>query len=189
MPATGSARGKPGRHTDNDQGLDWSPRSVKTMKISNFVSPDDVFVKVKASTKKQVLEEMVRLAAMRLDSIDQRAVHDLLTERERLGCTGIGNGIAIPHTRCPMPGDRTTPFTILAVLDQPINFDANDGVPVDIVFMLLAPENCGGEHLTVLALASRLLTAGDTAAALRKATSSQEAWSIIVAGDDEKTAA
>ena len=160
------------------------------MKISDFLTQDDIIPRFRANSKKQVLEEMVRIAATRVDGIDQREVLDRLTERERLGCTGIGGGIAIPHTRCGLPAGRTAPVALLAVLDRPIDFDAGDGEPVDIVFLLLAPEECGGEHLTVLALASRLLASPETAASLRRSVSSAEAWSAITGtAESSRTAA
>ena len=160
------------------------------MKISAFISPEDISIKFRASSKKQVLEEMVRLAGDRIEGLDRRSVVDLLNERERLGCTGIGNGVAIPHTRCALPAAQTSPVALLALLEQPVDFDANDDVPVDIVFMLLAPESSGGEHLAVLALASRLLSSRDTAEALRRATSRQQAWEVLAgSGDPSKTAA
>ena len=160
------------------------------MEINNFIAPEDVFVGFSANSKKHVLEEMVRFAATRVEGIDQRAVLEMLTERERIGCTGIGNGVAIPHTRCELPATRTAPLALLAVLDKPIDFNTSDGVPVDIVFMLLAPANCGGEHLTVLAMASRLLSSPHTAKALRRSTSNEEAWfALSSGGDPSRTAA
>ena len=160
------------------------------MDIGSFISPDDVFIQLKANSKKQVLEEMVRLASTRAQGIDPRTALDLLAERERLGCTGIGKGIAIPHTRCRPPSSLSRLAAVLAVLDQPVDFDAGDGVPVDIVFMLLAPQDSGGEHLAVLALASRLLSSDETAEALRRAASKEEAWSILSgAGGTSMTAA
>lgn len=160
------------------------------MKLVSFLSPNDILINIKANSKKQVFEEMLHHAAMRMDAVNPRAILDLLIERERLGCTGIGNGIAIPHTRCALPPEQSKPIALLAILDQPIDFDASDGQPVDIVFMLLAPVNCGGEHLTVLALASRLLSTGDTAQALRRAKSVEAARAAIAeAVDPSRTAA
>lgn len=160
------------------------------MKISNFLSPDDIFIRFGANSKKQLFEEMVRLAAGRREGLDQRSILDQLIERERLGCTGIGNGIAIPHARCRPPSAMTELVAQLAILSRPIDFDASDGMPVDIVFMLLAPEHSGGEHLALLALASRLLASGSTVKALRRSSSSKEAWAAIAgAGDPSKTAA
>lgn len=150
------------------------------MKISSFMSPDDLYIRLKANSKKQVLQEMVRFAASRVERLDERAVLDLLMERERLGCTGIGNGIAIPHTRCTLPEGQTAPLAVLATLDQPIDFEASDDAPVDIVFLLLAPEGGGGEHLTVLALASRLLGSAELAERLRTSTTTADAWSVLI---------
>ena len=159
------------------------------MKISNFISPDDLFIRLKANSKKQVLQEMVKLAASRASHIDQREVFDLLIDRERLGCTGIGKGIAIPHTRCSLASNEVNPIAILATLDKAIDFEASDDEPVDIVFMLLAPDTGGGEHLTVLALASRLLSTEGIADNLRKATTVDEAWSAILNADNAVAAA
>lgn len=149
------------------------------MKIDAFLSPGDVLIGLKANSKKQVLNDMVRHATSRVVGLDERATLDLIMERERLGCTGIGDGIAIPHSRCGLPTDQTAPVALLAVLENPIDFEANDDKPVDIVFMLLAPDTGGGEHLTALALASRVLRADDNAAKLRLCSSSAEAWELL----------
>ncbi|MCE2517132.1 MAG: PTS sugar transporter subunit IIA [Alphaproteobacteria bacterium] len=150
------------------------------MKLSSILSPDDVIIGLKANSKKQVLQEMVRRMTSGLPDFDQRMALDHLMERERLGCTGIGEGIAIPHTRCEFDtANVTAPLTCLAVLQQPIDYQSNDDLPVDIVFMLLAPENIGGEHLTALALASRVLRDKSRADHLRGCTNVDAAWSII----------
>ena len=99
-----------------------------------------------------MLEDLVREASSSLEGLDDRQVLDQLLERERLGCTGIGDGIAIPHTRCVLPTGTTMPVVRLAVLDRAIDFEANDGIDVDIVFLMLAPDGSGGEHLAALPL-------------------------------------
>ena len=140
---------------------------------------DDVIVGLKANSKKQVLQEITRRMTGHIDGIDQRIALDQLMERERLGCTGIGDGIAIPHARCPFPGDDQAPIACLAILDQPIEYQSHDDKPVDIIFTLLAPEHGGGEHLTALALASRILRDNDRAEQLRGCVSIDAAWSIL----------
>lgn len=150
------------------------------MKLNSILTPDDVLIGLKANSKKQVLQEMVRRISRDMPDFDQRMALDHLMERERLGCTGIGDGIAIPHTRCEFPENGPmAPMTCLALLQQPIDYQSNDDLPVDIVFMLLAPETIGGEHLTALALASRVLRDKQRAEQLRGCTSVDAAWSIL----------
>ena len=123
------------------------------MKINTIISPDDIIVGLKANSKKQVLQEMAARITAPVDGLETRLVFDHLMERERLGCTSIGGGIAIPHTRCAFPENMgNKPLTQLAVLNKPIDFQSNDDHPVDIVFMLIAPDHIGGEHLTRLPL-------------------------------------
>ena len=150
------------------------------MKINTIISPDDIIVGLKANSKKQVLHEMVARLTASVDGLETRLVFDHLMDRERLGCTSIGGGIAIPHTRCAFPENiGNKPLTQLAVLNKPIDFQSNDDHPVDIVFMLIAPDHIGGEHLTALALASRLLRDEDRAAHLRGCDSVEAVWSIL----------
>ena len=150
------------------------------MKINTIITPDDIIVGLKANSKKQVLQEMANRLTSSIDGLDARVVFDHLMERERLGCTSIGSGIAIPHSRCAFPDTISNkPLTQLAILNQPIDFQSNDDQPVDIVFMLIAPENIGGEHLTALALASRLLRDNDCAQRLRGCSSIESVWSIL----------
>ena len=156
------------------------------MRINSFLTPGDLLIKLDANSKKQALENMLKRVAP-LGETDSRAILDLLMERERLGCTGIGEGIAIPHTRCPFPEGRKAPIALLATLKTPVDFDANDGIPVDIIFMLLASDTSGGEHLTALALASRLLRNNEVATKLRAAASSDTAWQALTQNTKSET--
>jgi len=150
------------------------------MKISSLLTPDDIVIGLKANSKKQVLQEMVRRIAEAVPGLDQRAVLDQILERERIGCTGIGEGVAIPHARCAFPKElRGNPIAMLALLEKPLDYQSNDEKPVDIVFMLLAPKNPGGEHLTALALASRVLRDAARAAELRGCTNVDAAWTLL----------
>jgi PTS system nitrogen regulatory IIA component len=151
------------------------------MKISSIIKPNDVIIGLAAKSKKQVLQEITRRMTNHLEGFNQRLILDQLMERERLGCTGIGDGIAIPHARCPFPEGQNAPLTCLALLDQPIDYHANDDKPVDIIFTLLAPENIGGEHLTALALASRILREKKRANLLRDCNDADAAWRVISA--------
>jgi len=151
------------------------------MKISSIMTPDDIFIGLKANSKKHLLQEITRRMTGHVSDFDQRHILDQLMERERLGCTGIGDGIAIPHARCPFPEGDHPPLACLAILDQPIDYQAHDDKPVDIIFTLLAPENIGGEHLTALALASRVLRDKDRAGKLRGCEDIDAVWSILTA--------
>jgi len=123
------------------------------MEIADLLSPDAVLAHVKATTKKQVLQEMAHKAAV-LTRLPERRIFDTLIEREKLGSTGMGQGIAIPHGRIPGIEKMTGLF---AQLDHPVDFDSMDDQPVDLVFLLLAPEGAGADHLKALARVSRLL--------------------------------
>jgi PTS system nitrogen regulatory IIA component len=123
------------------------------MEIADLLSPDAVLAHVKATTKKQVLQEMAHNAAI-LTRLPERRIFDTLIEREKLGSTGMGQGIAIPHGRIPGIEKMTGLF---AQLDHPVDFDSMDDQPVDLVFLLLAPEGAGADHLKALARVSRLL--------------------------------
>ena len=123
------------------------------MDLSELLNPGNVVPTLKATSKKQVLRELAERAAAAI-GVDERRILDVLLEREHLGTTGIGNGIAIPHGKLPEL-DRTHGF--FARMEIPVDFDAIDGEPVDLVFLLLAPEGAGADHLKALARVSRLL--------------------------------
>lgn len=114
---------------------------------------DCVIANLRAANKRQVLQELARRAAA-ITMQSEEAIFDVLCERERLGTTGIGHGIAIPHGK--LPGlDRV--YGIFAKLERPVDFDAIDDQPVDLIYLLLAPANCGADHLKALAKVSRML--------------------------------
>lgn len=123
------------------------------MEIADLLSPDAVVAHLKAANKKQVLQEMAHRASQ-LTRLPERRIFETLLEREKLGSTGMGQGIAIPHGRVPGIQKMTGLF---AQLDHPVDFDAMDDQPVDLVFLLLAPEDAGADHLKALARVSRLL--------------------------------
>jgi nitrogen PTS system EIIA component len=123
------------------------------MPIDDLLAPAAVLPLVKASSKKQLLE-IVAERAERLSGLPARVVFDALLQRERLGSTGIGNGIAIPHGKFEGLPQLVGLF---ARLDKPIDFDALDGQPVDLVFTLLAPEGAGADHLKGLSRVARVL--------------------------------
>ncbi len=123
------------------------------MDLGDLIAPEAVVSRLKAKNKKQALQELARKAED-LTGLDQAVVFEVLLQRERLGSTGVGRGIAIPHGR--LPGLEGV-VTVFARLEEPIAFDSIDEEPVDLVFLLLAPEHAGADHLKALARISRLL--------------------------------
>jgi PTS system nitrogen regulatory IIA component len=123
------------------------------MEITDLIAPRTVLAQLRVGSKKQALQELAKRAAA-LTGLGDRAIYEVLVERERLGTTGIGNGIAIPHGKV-----KGLPrlFGLFARLDRPIPFEAIDDQPVDLIFVLLAPEDAGADHLKALARVSRLL--------------------------------
>jgi PTS system nitrogen regulatory IIA component len=123
------------------------------MALLDFLTPEAIAPSLKASSKKQALQELAAQAS-RLVGRDGREIFDTLLQRERLGSTGIGDGIAIPHGKLPKFSGL---FGLFARLERPIDFEALDGQPVDMLFLLLAPEGAGADHLKALARVARVL--------------------------------
>ena len=145
------------------------------MEIADLLSPDAVLAHVKATTKKQVLQEMAHKAAL-LTQLPERRIFETLTEREKLGSTGMGQGIAIPHGRVAGVEKMTGLF---AQLDHPVDFDSMDDQPVDLVFLLLAPEGAGTDHLKALARVSRLLRNQTICEKLRAAPQAATLYALL----------
>ena len=123
------------------------------MDLGDLIAPEGIVSCLKAKNKKQALQELARKAED-LTGLDQAVVFEVLLQRERLGSTGVGRGIAIPHGKLP---GLDGVVTVFARLEEPIPFDSIDQEPVDLVFLLLAPEHAGADHLKALARISRLL--------------------------------
>lgn len=123
------------------------------MDIADLITPAAVIPNLRATSKKLALQDLAKKAA-ELTGLNERAVFDVLLERERLGTTGVGNGIAIPHGKL---GNLDRLYGLFARLERPINFESIDEQPVDLIFLLLAPESAGADHLKALARVSRLL--------------------------------
>lgn len=151
------------------------------MKIADILAPDAVLHDVKAKSKKQLLDALAALAAKKT-GLDEVAVLDALIERERLGTTGIGFGVALPHTRLPKLKKIFCGFAT----SEPVDFDAVDNKPVDLAFVLLVPEEAGADHLKALARISRLLRNEDTVNALRKAGSAKELYQLVIENDADE---
>ena len=123
------------------------------MDLGDLISADSVIVPLSANSKKQALE-MLSAHAARITQLTEREIFDTLLQRERLGSTGVGRGMAIPHGKL---GGLDNIVGLFARLEQPIDFESVDGEPVDLIFLLLAPESAGADHLKALARISRLL--------------------------------
>jgi nitrogen PTS system EIIA component len=146
------------------------------MEISDLIKPDHVIAKLRATSKKQALQDLAKRAA-EITGQPERALFSTLMKRERLGTTGVGNGIAIPHGKLATL-DKL--YGLFARLDQPIDFDAIDDRPVDLIFLLLAPESAGADHLKALARVSRLLRDKPTCEKLRGTDDAEALYALLV---------
>jgi len=145
------------------------------MPLSDLLAPNAIFPLLKVSNKKQMLQELSAEAAKSTGS-DERKIFEILLQRERLGSTGIGHGVAIPHGKLPKI-ERI--YGLFARLEKPIDFEALDGEPVDLVFLLLAPETAGADHLKALALIARLLRDPNIAKKLRNSRDANLLYAVL----------
>ncbi len=145
------------------------------MELGDLLSRDGIIPILKAKTKKQALQELSERAAA-ISGLPGRDVLDGLLQRERLGSTGLGRGIAIPHAKFK---GLTKILCLFARLDDAIEFEALDGEPVDLIFVLLAPEHASGDHLKALARISRLLREPKTLGRLRAARDATGLYAIL----------
>ncbi|MBT6442192.1 MAG: PTS IIA-like nitrogen regulatory protein PtsN [Alphaproteobacteria bacterium] len=145
------------------------------MEIMDLLPLSGVLPKLKATSKKHALQGMSEVAA-KIANLHERTVFDVLLERERLGSTGVGRGVAIPHGRL---AGIETPCAVFARLDQPIDFEAIDEQPVDLIFLLLAPESAGADHLKALAKISRLLRNESTCEQLRGSDTADALFALL----------
>lgn len=133
------------------------------MDLSDLIDVSAIMPAVKANSKKHLLQLLSERAAT-ITGIPEREIFETVLQRERLGSTGVGNGIAIPHGKL---AGVTRITGVFAKLDTPVDFDALDDEPVDLVFLLLAPEGAGADHLKALSRIARVLRDGDTVAKVR----------------------
>jgi len=145
------------------------------MDLSDLLSVQGIVPSLKVASKKQAIQELSERAAA-LTGLPEREIFDTLLQRERLGSTGVGHGVAIPHGKL-VRLDRL--FGLFARLDQPIDFEALDEEPVDLVFVLLAPEGAGADHLKALARIARVLRDPATAAKLRATTEANALFALL----------
>jgi PTS system nitrogen regulatory IIA component len=145
------------------------------MDISDLLSPQAVFARVRVSSKRALLEFLARKASP-LVNVSFDRVFETVLEREKLNTTGLGRGIAIPHGR--IKGVERM-FGLFVKLDDPLDFEAIDGLPVDMAFLLLAPEDAGADHLKALARVSRLFRNQAVCEKLRASDDASTLFSIL----------
>ena len=147
------------------------------IRLENILTPGRSLVNVPGGSKKRVLEQIAQLIARDPPDVDAQQIFESLIAREKLGSTGFGNGIAIPH--CRLPG-CSQPLSAVLRLDAPVDFDAIDGAPVDLLFVLLVPEAATDEHLELLRQIASMLDRADIRERLRQAADSQALYQIVV---------
>ena len=145
------------------------------MATTDLVSPNAIIPAMKVNGKKQALQEIAAKAA-ELTGQNEKAILEILLQREKLGSTGVGNGVAIPHGKLPKLGNV---FGLFARLERPVDFEALDGQPVDLIFLLLAPEGAGADHLKALARVARLLRDPDIARKLRDSRDADAIFAVL----------
>jgi len=145
------------------------------MEISDLLSPASVFANVKAGSKKQLLQEISEKAAA-ITGLSPRRIFETLNERERLGSTGMGQGVAVPHGHIEGVDKMTGMFVRM---NSAVDFESLDEQPVDMLFLLLAPQGAGADHLKALARVSRLLRNRPLCEKLRAASDSAALFALL----------
>jgi len=145
------------------------------MDLEDLLTKDAIIAGLKAKSKKQAIQELSAKAA-ELTGLSEREIFDTLLQRERLGSTGVGHGIAIPHGKLTRL-DRLV--GLFAKLDKPVDFDALDDEPVDLVFLLLAPEGAGADHLKALARIARQLRDAEVTKGIRAASDATTIYGFL----------
>jgi nitrogen PTS system EIIA component len=146
-----------------------------SMTLTDLVAPNAIIPALKIKNKKQAIQELAARAA-ELTGQNERAILDILLQREKLGSTAVGNGVAIPHGKLPRLGRL---FGLFARLERAIDFEALDGAPVDLIFLLLAPEAAGADHLKALARVARLLRDPEIARKLRDSRDADALYAVL----------
>lgn len=155
------------------------------MDLGDLLKAEAVLPSLHAQSKKQVLQE-VCAAAARQAGLAEREVYETIAQRERLGSTGVGQGVAIPHGKL---GALSGLVGVFARLERPVNFDSLDDQPVDLVFALLAPESAGADHLKALARIARVLRDPEVARKLRAAADAGALYAILTTPSEASHAA
>jgi PTS system nitrogen regulatory IIA component len=145
------------------------------MEIADLLKPDRVVARLRATSKKQALQDLARRAA-EITGQPEKSIFNVLMKRERLGTTGVGNGIAIPHGKLASLDHL---YGMFARLEHPIEFESIDERPVDLIFLLLAPESSGADHLKALARVSRLLRDRSACEKLRGTDDAEALYALL----------
>jgi len=145
------------------------------MTINDLVAPEAIIPALKVNSKKQALQELAARAAV-LTGQNERSIFEVLLQREKLGTTAVGYGVAIPHGKLPKLEKM---FGLFARLERPIDFEAMDGQQVDLMLLLLAPEGAGADHLKALARVARLLRDQDIANKLRASRDAESLYAVL----------
>jgi len=154
------------------------------MFLTSLLDRHAILGQVSVNSKRQALQLVADVAARQLN-LDAGVIHQALIEREKLGSTGVGVGVAVPHAA--LAGlDRM--YGVFVRLDSPINYDSIDDMPVDLIFALLAPENAGTEHLRALAKVSRVLRQKDLREQLRLIENSDAIYALLTGSADSNAA-
>jgi len=152
------------------------------IRLETILTPGRSLVNVPGGSKKRVLQEIATLIAREVPELEMEDVFEKLVGREKLGSTGFGNGIAIPH--CRLEG-CTAPVSALLHLDAPIDYDAIDGAPVDLLFVLLVPEAATDAHLELLRQIASMLDRKEVRDHLRAADSSEALYQVVLDAQNE----
>ncbi len=147
------------------------------IRLETILTPARSLVNVPGGGEKRVLEQIANLVARDLTDLDAQDIFENLIAREKLGSTGFGNGIAIPH--CRLPGCQA-PISAVLHLDAAVDFDAIDGAPVDLLFVLLVPEAATDEHLELLRQIASMLDRAEVRERLRQAQSNEGLYQVVV---------
>lgn len=147
------------------------------IRLENILTPGRSLVNVPGGSKKRVLEQIAAVIARDLPDLDGQTIYESLVAREKLGSTGFGNGIAIPH--CRLPG-CSTPISALLKLSAAVDFDAIDGAPIDLLFVLLVPEAATDEHLELLRQIASMFDREEVREQLRQAQDGASLYQTVV---------
>jgi PTS system nitrogen regulatory IIA component len=150
------------------------------MALAGLLHQNAIIPAMRANSKKQLLQELAAKAS-KITGVPEREIFDVILQRERLGSTGVGNGIAIPHGKL---NNLPSIIGIFARLDTPVDFEALDDQPVDLVFLLLAPEGAGADHLKAQSRIARVLRDQDMVAKIRSSDSASAIYTLL---DDDAT--
>jgi PTS system nitrogen regulatory IIA component len=154
------------------------------MQLTDFLDFDAIKPAMSAGNKRSLLQQLANAAAQRLE-LDAATILDSLSEREKLGSTGFGQGVAIPHGKIE---GLARIYCLFARLAEPVRYNAIDGAPVDLVFLLLSPPDAGAEHLKALAAVSRVIRHNPALEQMRGART-RDALAAVLMGADERDAA